>query len=141
MLIKAVKKYDIKVVEIQLLETNLAMVQEDLSYESFTYGLELEHMTNPEEKLISNQCKVSIVCEDVEVGGITVNGVFKVSNVDFEYDKNGIKNFPKDLATTLNDFIISTTRGIMSSEFRGTHLHHAYFPFIDPNNFSRENPQ
>jgi hypothetical protein len=44
---------------------------------------------------------------------------------------------PPPLDLMLQDIAISTARGIMYSEFRGTHLHNAILPIVLPSSLKR----
>jgi hypothetical protein len=43
-------------------------------------------------------------------------------------------------AETLNSISISTTRGVMFSELKGTILHHAFLPIIDVKALQKQTP-
>ena len=45
---------------------------------------------------------------------------------------------PDGLADILNSVALSTARGIMFSEFKGTLLHHAFLPIVDVKSLNRE---
>ena len=44
-------------------------------------------------------------------------------------------NLSDSFILTINSVAISTTRGLMFSSFKGTFLHEAILPLIDPNQF------
>lgn len=65
---------------------------------------------------------------------------FRIENLeDFTNTKTGKVLLPDPAITTLNAVSISTTRGILFSELRGTHLHGAVLPVMDPSNFQKVN--
>jgi hypothetical protein len=43
---------------------------------------------------------------------------------------------PSDIIIAMNSISISTIRGIMFSTFKGTYLHNAFLPVIDPKSFN-----
>lgn len=57
------------------------------------------------------------------------------------YDKETNSVFlPEPLILTLNSISISTLRGIIYSEFRGTFLQNATLPIIDPKVYTKIDP-
>ena len=48
------------------------------------------------------------------------------------------QELPTDIIVTINSISISTIRGIMFSTFKGTYLHNAFLPIIDPKSFNSE---
>jgi hypothetical protein len=48
---------------------------------------------------------------------------------------DGKLDIPQALIEVLNSISISTTRGVMFSTFKGTFLHNAVLPIIDPRQF------
>lgn len=50
-------------------------------------------------------------------------------------DKSGAYVIPADLQLSLNGISISTSRGLLFSAFRGTLLHNAILPLVDPQQF------
>ena len=66
-------------------------------------------------------------------GLVKVNCIYGLvdfaSFVDAETKK---VDLPKQFVTTLNSISLSTTRGIMYDQFRGTFLHRAILPILDP---------
>lgn len=44
-------------------------------------------------------------------------------------------SFPDNILVTFNSISISTMRGLMFAQFKGTFLHNAILPIIDPGSF------
>ncbi len=130
-------KYQIK--KIELLDTSLSMPQHPLNNDVvFQFEVNLEHRINKEKLLIFVICSVSIFGESKEnsFGTIRTSCIFEVQELAsfYEEEKNQF-DFPEQFVTDLNSIAISSIRGIMFSTFRGTFLHNALLPIIDPSNF------
>lgn len=69
--------------------------------------------------------------EDVSAS-VMIGVSFKIENFeqDLEKTENGEYGVPKDLENMLKTVSISTMRGVMYSEFRGTPFHKAILPII-----------
>lgn len=62
---------------------------------------------------------------------------FVVDNLE-DYIKDGDKvHLPEPIMVTINSIAISTTRGMLFSELKGTYLHGAILPLLDPNMFAK----
>lgn len=72
--------------------------------------------------------------EDKILGKIVIGVGFAIENFKDTIKKNekGLYVIPKDFENLLKAISISTTRGVMYSEFRGTQLHLAVLPIIFP---------
>ena len=70
---------------------------------------------------------------DLKPGSLTANCIFEVENMnDFMDTKTRNINLPEEFVITLNSITISTARGIMFNQFKGTFLHNAILPIIKP---------
>jgi uncharacterized protein with PQ loop repeat len=68
------------------------------------------------------------------LGSIRVNFAFHVQDFSTYIDEENKKvELPKAFQLAINSVSISTIRGIMYSQFRGTFLQNAILPVIDPN--------
>lgn len=62
---------------------------------------------------------------------------FVVENLE-DYVKDGDKvELPEPIMVTVNSIAISTTRGMLYSELKGTYLHSAILPLLDPKMFTK----
>ena len=107
----------------------------------YHFNLDIEHKFNIEKKQIFAITTVNVLHEDKEtlLGSIQVGCSFKVENSEEYTDQEKQSfNFPQEMLTNLNAEAISTTRGVMFSNFSGTFLHRAYLPLIDPSQFFKE---
>jgi hypothetical protein len=101
--------------------------------EVFKFNLNLEHLLDPGKEILIVKTHVNILVEDSEeiVGVIKSHVIFKILNL-LDYFNDNKLNLPDVFISTLNSISISTTRGMMFSAFRGTFLHNAILPLIDP---------
>ena len=67
-------------------------------------------------------------------GSLVASCIYALGNFNeiITKDEMGRHIIPKGLADTLNMISISTTRGIMFSTFKGTFLHNAIMPLVNP---------
>lgn len=70
----------------------------------------------------------------------SVNFIFHVEDIkQFIDEKNESIKLPEMLIMTINSISISTLRGIIYSELRGTFLHHTILPIFDTKNLIHKN--
>ena len=127
-------KFQIKGIE--LLDLNIIYPKTPLIGEVvFKFNINVEIKT-----INDNSLAMAIVSVDIldnktgeKYGLIKVNCIYGVDNfmsfVDAETKK---VDLPKQFVTALNSISLSTTRGIMYDQFRGTFLHGAILPILDP---------
>lgn len=101
--------------------------------EVFKFNLNLEHLLDPGKEILIVKTRVNILMKDSEevVGVIKSQVIFKVLDLVSHFQESKL-NLPDIFIATLNSISISTTRGMMFSAFRGTFLHNAILPLIDP---------
>lgn len=121
---------------IELLDTVLIAPKTSLPKSLvFQYDISLQHQLRKEENLLIVICSVKIgadVVPDV-LGNIRASCIFHVNNLPDYYNETDKQyDLPDQLVITANSITISTMRGIMFSTFRGTFLHGAVLPLIDP---------
>lgn len=131
---------------IDLIETCINAPRQQLSANSaFQFEISLEHRISADEDFVFVICSVSIQNQTKEqvFGKIKASCMFEVKDLSQFIDEETRKlNLPETLVKTLNSISISTIRGVMFSMFRGTWLHNAILPIIDPRQFSkRDQPE
>jgi hypothetical protein len=122
---------------IEIVEVNLPRPPQDTTIlnEPFTLTINLEQRIDPEGKIIAVIITTIITASrnvDIKLGGMTAACFFNI--VDFDSiatSTKGVYNATPELVLALNSISISTTRGLMFSEFKGTHLHKAILPIFD----------
>lgn len=125
---------------IELLDVQLKHPEKKLPVQTiFRFDINLEHRINADNKLVIVVCTASIMNEDKssQFGTIKASCIFEIANIEefMAENKNQI-NFPETILTTFNSITISTVRGIMFSQFKGTFLHNALLPIINPQSFT-----
>jgi hypothetical protein len=101
---------------------------------TYHFNLNLEQRLNPENKLVVIVTKVEVLHEDkqTKLASLRASCIFELTNFDDFINKDSKKvSFPENAIATLNSISISTVRGIMFSQFKGTFLHNAILPLID----------
>jgi len=104
----------------------------------FHFNIKLEHKLNVENKFIAVIIYIDLFNEqrDLKLGSITASCIFVIDNInDFVDSKSKKISLPEDFITTINSITISTARGIMFDQFKGTFLHSAFLPIVDPKSF------
>jgi hypothetical protein len=104
----------------------------------FNFDIKLEHKILTDNNLI-----VVVVTIDIrndqksdKLGSIMVSCIFEVPELkDYIDKKSNTPNLPEGFLTTINSISLSTVRGVMFSQFRGTFLHNAILPVVDPKSF------
>ena len=108
---------------------------------TFNFNVSIKHKINPQKKIVLVLVGVNMFHENKEnlLGKILVNCVYLIENFDeIVQEKESQKfYFTKEITDLLNSISISTTRGVMASVFRGTVLHNAILPVINPQDFNK----
>ncbi|MBA4411561.1 MAG: hypothetical protein C0397_19345 [Odoribacter sp.] len=124
---------------IELLDVKLNHLKQPLPVQTtFHFNIGLEHQINNENKLIIVVTTVDIIHEDNEtrLASIKASCIYEIANFeDFLIVGSQQVSFPDTMLITLNSISLSTVRGIMFSQFKGTFLHTAFLPIIDPKTF------
>jgi hypothetical protein len=73
----------------------------------------------------------------IVLGALSLSCIFEIANFEdlIKIEADGKVKIPPRLIETLNIVSISTTRGVLFSTFKGTFLHGAVLPIIDPKQF------
>lgn len=76
-------------------------------------------------------------------GSLAASCIYTLGNFNeiITKDEMGRHIIPKGLVDTLNMISISTTRGIMFSTFKGTFLHNAIMPLVNPQHITPHSAQ
>lgn len=109
---------------------------------TFHFNINLEQIINNEVKLVIVVASVEIMNDNMseQLGFLKGSCIFEVINFnDFLIDSNGQVTFPESAVITFNSITLSTIRGLMFAQFRGTHLHNAILPVLDPTSFKKDN--
>jgi hypothetical protein len=134
------KNISFRLKNMELLQSNLSAVNVSISSETlFKFNINIEHLINLNENIIAIKPIVEIFIEEHNkktiLGGLSASLVFEFENLPSFVKDNEVK-LPTDIINAINSISISTIRGIMFSTFKGTHLHNAFLPIIDPKLFN-----
>ncbi|MCP4552840.1 MAG: hypothetical protein GY834_12545 [Bacteroidetes bacterium] len=121
---------------IELLNSELNSPQKALPPDVvFNFDISIEQRFNVEQRLVFVICDIStflLESPENKLGKVCSSCIFKVPELDkFVTDTKKV-NLSKDFTLAINSVSISSTRGIMFSLFRGTILHGAILPLINP---------
>jgi hypothetical protein len=135
-------KIGFQIKAIEILEFSLFSQSQPIT-DIFTYhtNLSLEHRISEQNKVIIVLPTAEIIHEDKKtiLAKIRVSFVYEFNSFEgFTTGSPAVYNFPKESMVALNSISISTLRGIMFSLFRGTFLHKAILPVVDPKSFTLE---
>lgn len=103
--------------------------------EDFIFNVQINQKIDATNKLIQVFVEIDTLLngEKNELANLSTLCVFSIADFDDVFKKPGKKMEMPDLfINTLSTIAISTTRGIMFSLFRGTYLHRAILPIVDP---------
>ena len=123
---------------IELIQSNITPIDYILSPDViFKFTINIEHLVNIKDNIIAIKPNIEIFTEENEtiLGTLTASLVFEFDNLSTFVIENEIK-LPLDIIIAINSLSISTVRGIMFSTFKGTYLHNAFLPVIDPKAFN-----
>jgi len=106
---------------------------------TFNFNISIESKADAPNRLVFVIVHVEIKNDDLSLilGALSVSCIFEIVNFDevIKIEENGKLDIPQHLIETLNKIAVSTTRGVMFSTFKGTFLHGAVLPIIDPKQF------
>jgi hypothetical protein len=125
---------------IELLNESLKLpADSNTAITTFNFNINIESKADALNKLVFVIVHVEIKNDNqsLVLGALSVSCIFEIVNFNdiIKIEEDGKLNIPQRLIETLNIISISTTRGIMFSTFKGTFLHGAVLPIIDPKQF------
>ena len=132
---------DLQIKSIELLKSSITMPSSpEVPLTNFNFNINLESKADATNKILFVIVSVEIRSADQNhvLGSLAASCIYGIPNFAdvIKIEEGGKLNIPKGLAEILNSISISTIRGIMFSSFRGTFLHNAFLPIIDPQSFS-----
>ena len=130
-------KMEFRIVGIELLNSSMILpLNINMPEVKFTFNINIESKIDNQKKLIFIIASIEIRAEEQQtlLGNISVSCIYEIVNFDEivsikEEDKIELSQQPLEV---LNLITLSTTRGIMFSTFKGTFLHGAILPIINP---------
>jgi hypothetical protein len=138
-------KAELQLKSIELLQSSLSTPRNtNINMSSYTFNISIESRGDATNKLVF--VIVSVEIKDAEqtllLGSIAVSCIFEIANFKevIQIDPAGQVIIPEGLMHILNSLAISTTRGVLFATFKGTFLHAAVLPMIDPTQITNDNP-
>lgn len=133
-------KAEINLKAVELLNNSLQLPPvPSTSITNFNFNINIESRADSVNKLVFVIVNIEIKNEEQSftLGTIVVSCIFEIGNFHdvIKADADGKVDIPDKLLETLNIISISTTRGVMFMTFKGTFLHNAILPIIDPKQF------
>jgi hypothetical protein len=137
---------EFKLQSIELLNGTLSLpATSNVSITSFNFTINIESKADSLNKLIFMVVNIEIRSEDqiYLLGSLSVSCIYHVINYEkiVKVLSNGKLDLPKAFLDTLNSISVSTARGVMFSTFKGTFLHNAILPIINPAQFQNANAE
>ncbi len=131
---------DLHLKSIELLKCTLSLPPtKDILLNKFNFNINIESKADSISKMLFVIVSVEINSEDQNhlLGSLSASCIYEISNFDenIKIEESGRINMPQQLTDILNSISISTIRGVMFSTFKGTFLHNAILPIIDPRQF------
>lgn len=119
---------------IQIMETSIKSMPMGFEGTNFNFNINVETRVDPSKKLVVSVVKSEVkeLNKDFILAMISVGIGIEIIDFDkvVKMDKDNKAIIPPQLDAIIKTISISTARGIIFSELRGTYLHHAYLPII-----------
>jgi hypothetical protein len=136
------KNFNFQLQNIDVVDVILKHPEKQLPKEcQYNFDINIQHNINDKDKLIVVAPTISIRInnEKITYGRFKANIFFQVQNLDDFKNQDTFKfDIPETFITTLNSISISTSRGLLFSAFKGTFLHNAILPIVNPGDFKKE---
>lgn len=129
-----------KIDTIELLDYSLSGKDKDIPVEAvFNFDINIEHRFDIQNNRIIAITNFRILIEGIEdaVGSASISCIYNILEMNKYIEGKDIK-LPDEFITTINSLSLSTSRGILFTLFRGTFLHSAILPIINPSDFKKE---
>lgn len=137
-------KINFQIMGVELLEINLNNPGIQLNAErTYHFIINIEQRVHKDEKSVIVITAVDLIHEPDNQCHATIKTscVFFVGDIlDFSSPDSQQIDLPEQFMITLNSISLSTTRGIMYSQFRGTFMHNVILPILDPSTLKLSKP-
>lgn len=133
-------KVEMQLKAIELLNGSMKLPPEpNVPITNYNFNICIESKADATNKLLFVIVNVDIRNGDQSLilGSISVSCIYEIINFEelIKLNVDGKFDIPQPLVEILNSISISTVRGVMFSTFKGTFLHNAVLPIIDPKQF------
>jgi len=137
---KHLEKIDMQLKAIELLNCSLQLpATQNTAITNFNFNINIESRGDAPNKLMFVIVHIEIRNDDqsLALGTLSVSCIYEIPDfaAHIKVESDGKLQIPQMLVESLNSISISTTRGVMFATFKGTFLHNAVLPIIDPNQF------
>jgi hypothetical protein len=109
--------------------------------QSFNFNISVEQKLDAGNKclIVIIHLEITVAQDlDYKLATASVACLFDIENYnDVVKMENNQATINPGITDVLNSISLSTTRGVLSQVLRGTYLHHAILPVIDPKTFKR----
>jgi len=133
---KVLVRFGIK--SIKIIEERISCPANQVSQiKSINFNIKVDHQIEEKDRSIAVIVEIIVKSNELNtiIASLTVACIYKIENFKSLIDKNtGKPIFPSEFKTVLNSISISTARGVMYSQFRGTFMNFNILPVIDPKN-------
>ncbi|HZV45131.1 MAG TPA: hypothetical protein VFF90_11670 [Saprospiraceae bacterium] len=134
--------FGIKLRGIELLNVSLIRLEHSSkNLSTFLYNVRIVQDIDKNKKLVFIIVHVDIHSteEKKDVGSLSVSHIYELANFEEAITILDEHNFKisESLNDILNSISISTTRGVMFSTFKGTLLHNAILPIVNPKHLDK----
>lgn len=126
---------DFKMISVEILQQRLNSLIEETAIENINYEISFDNTIDKEEQLFSFVTNVRVLGQrKKEIGAVSVDCVFQIFDFDevIRIRRNGTAEVNDELMELFGRVALSTTRGVMYSAFKGTLLHNAILPVLEP---------
>jgi hypothetical protein len=133
---------DLQIKSIDILEFGINLPQADvLAPTQFNFNVEVESGMNRAEKTVTVIVSIEITPPDQKVilASIKTGCQFRLSNFEeiIQTKTEEAPFIPQTLLEAINSISISTSRGILYSQLKGTYLHTAILPVLETKAFTQ----
>lgn len=139
------KQLSFKIVAIEIMESILNQPHIPILEENiFQFDISSEQRIHAADGHIIVICTITIFNDirDQQLARSKSSCIFAVNDlVRYTDKKSDTINLPEDFRVNLNSIAISTSRGILYSFLRGTYLHNAILPIVNPSSFKLNKPE
>jgi hypothetical protein len=130
------KNIEFKIDRIDIINSSIIVPTQQSEVNGFNFELQIQMKLDNINKVIMVFVDITVNTQESKevIGRFIACCTFSISNYDDVVVKSKTKNFelPKIAIDILNSISISTVRGLMFGSFRGTFLHNAILPVVDP---------
>ncbi len=136
------KNINFKLKGIELVSFTLNQKQTQLNQERvYNFEISIEHRISLDEKLVNVVVSIDLIYDaDKQChASIKTSCIFEIENLsDLKSPTTNLVELPEPFIITLNSISLSTSRGMMYSQFKGTYMYPAILPIVNPASFNTQ---